>query len=107
LQFISAQLNNPVSSASDVATATIQTIAFHCMLAPLLVSYFRVVTTDPGSIPDDWVDKHRTQDETEECGLEWCDDCQAPQPERAHHCALCQVQQTDEHRAVTAMHCTH
>ena len=81
-------------------------VAFHAFLAPLVVSYWRVVGNDAGSPARHaprWGAAHEARvldrldadggrnprSSEEPYAARWCFKCQAPKPPRAHHCALC------------------
>lgn len=69
-----------------ISTITsLKVFVFHALLAPLLVSYCRVVLTDPGSVDENW----STQAETEAPGGPWCKKCNKAKPDRSMHCPMC------------------
>lgn len=92
-------------------------IAFHFLLVLLLWSYFRVVFTDPGSVPENWrlvsaegnleagSSSNFTEDAPSSDGVErtpavgYCSRCQNGKPPRCHHCSICQrcVLKMDHH----------
>ena len=104
----------PKAAAGD-ANATAELTFFHAFFALLLASYYRVVTTDPGKVPDDWANAQEhvggasssDEDFDADAGLDgggraamrWCSKCDKPKPERAHHCSVCQrcVLKMDHH----------
>ena len=104
----------PKAAAGD-ASATAELTFFHPFFALLLASYYRVVTTDPGKVPDDWANTQEhvhgapSSDEDFDDGadgvgrggtaMRWCSKCDKPKPERAHHCSVCQrcVLKMDHH----------
>ena len=93
-------------------------VIFHLIFLMLALSYYQVVTTDPGKVPQSWilstadVDK-LTGAKTEEewkavlaslagdigCGVKqrsvqnavrYCEKCRAIKPDRSHHCSICE-----------------
>lgn len=101
----------PKAAAGDTAAAAELTF-FHPFFVLLLASYYRVVTTDPGKVPDDWANAqehvHGASSSDEDVGDDedggsvpprWCSKCDKPKPERCHHCSICQrcVLKMDHH----------
>ena len=79
---------------SRQVVALFELIVFHVLLMMLLASYYQVVTTDPGYIPQTWIEKAEAQSEAdlesgEEPQYQVCGKCEKPRPPRAHHCSVC------------------
>ncbi|XP_031496341.1 probable protein S-acyltransferase 12 isoform X1 [Nymphaea colorata] len=98
---------------------------FHLLLLLLLWSYFLVVFTDPGSVPQNWqpmADENPvvasstasseyadleirssgwspSGEPTRRPGIRYCNSCQNVKPPRCHHCSVCQrcVLKMDHH----------
>lgn len=78
---------------------------FHCLLVMLLWSYFSVIFTDPGSVPQSWnpvLDEERGDTDpltASEFGaspadpanprIRFCKKCNQLKPPRCHHCSVC------------------
>jgi hypothetical protein len=97
--------------ASATATALLVLILFHFLLAMLLWSYFAVVFTDPGSVPQGWKpssceddleDQSLPLDPTptttvpvslstmaQSANVRYCRKCCQFKPPRCHHCSVC------------------
>ena len=73
---------------SAATAAGFEVLVFHMLLIPLLVSYGRVVGTDPGSVDDNWASQAGSEEENRRRGT-WCKKRKKPKPERALHCPLC------------------
>ncbi|KAG2297630.1 hypothetical protein Bca52824_044299 [Brassica carinata] len=70
---------------------------FHFLLMMLLWSYFTVVFTDPGSVPD--LEAGTSTDQGAFGSLGYCPKCRNVKPPRCHHCSVCQrcVLKMDHH----------
>ncbi|KAF2456870.1 Palmitoyltransferase [Lineolata rhizophorae] len=76
-----------------------QTLIFNSLIACLLISYARACVTDPGRIPEDWLDQFVSNGESKsdesrqrasKLRRRWCSKCNIYKPPRAHHCKSCQ-----------------
>ncbi|KAH8151369.1 uncharacterized protein LAJ45_04571 [Morchella importuna] len=80
-----------------------QCIFFNTLVACVWISYYRSITTHPGSPPKDWAppvhdgeDAEEGRGRAEERRLvvgtgKWCRKCMGYRPVRAHHCRTCNV----------------
>lgn len=102
---------------SDAIVAFFIVLVFHILLVMLIWCYFMVVTSDPGSVPQNW--RPITDEEAAEAqtmpmsaslpsmsnttcpqplvggtgqipGLRYCAKCENIKPPRSHHCRVCQ-----------------
>ncbi|KAM7260801.1 hypothetical protein ACFE04_026276 [Oxalis oulophora] len=90
----------------DAIFAFLILLLFHLLLGMLLWSYFSVIFTDPGSVPQNWrpkIDEERGEvdplNESEFSGsnqldpsnprIRYCRKCNQLKPPRSHHCSIC------------------
>lgn len=60
---------------------------FHCLFFPFIVAYYKVVTTHPGTVPEEFSASHPMEEgnpHQRKCGT-----CQTTKPDRSHHCSMC------------------
>lgn len=108
-------------SPAAIAGAALLVLLLHVLVALALVSYMRAVFTDPGSVPEEWIEAAAgavlagsvPMDNVinSEGGvtvrtlpvhaqpLRYCFRCDHPKPRRCHHCSVCErcVLKMDHH----------
>ncbi|EKM61619.1 uncharacterized protein PHACADRAFT_84866 [Phanerochaete carnosa HHB-10118-sp] len=78
-------------------------IPFNALLGMLLWSYYLVVTTNPGQVPNNWQPNFQSEEGYEvkklTRGPRYCRTCENYKPPRAHHCRQCKrcVLRMDHH----------
>ncbi|KAH8732779.1 DHHC palmitoyltransferase-domain-containing protein [Phaeosphaeriaceae sp. PMI808] len=87
-------------------------IAANVAMVLIYITYTKSVFTDPGTIPEDWVEvqergKQGGSKEDREIAAKtrkWCRKCDAAKPPRAHHCKACKrcIPKMDHHCPWTA-----
>lgn len=70
-------------------------LQLNALVASMLISYYRAVTTDPGRLPrgegaGKEAEDISSHDTPAGSRRRWCRKCNAPKPPRAHHCSTCQ-----------------
>ena len=108
-----------LTAMSDLVEQVVCGAIFHLIFVMLVSSYYKVVTTVPGQVPQSWiltsadVDKltgAKTEEEWKavlaslgrhigcdvkqrsvQNAVRYCEKCLAIKPDRSHHCSICEV----------------
>ncbi|KAF0686107.1 Aste57867_22072 [Aphanomyces stellatus] len=89
--FIRFHIRAKLILGDDSFALLFEFLAFNSLTALTVISYYRVITTDPGFVNDPTADFLRMRAATAGIQLPMCRSCLKPKPSRAHHCSVCRM----------------
>ncbi|ETW05872.1 hypothetical protein H310_03530 [Aphanomyces invadans] len=89
--FVRFHIRAKLLNGDDSFGLLFEFVVFNSLTAVTVMSYYRVVTTDPGLINDKLADYLRQRAQHAGIQLPNCRSCHKPKPSRAHHCSICKM----------------
>jgi len=86
-------------SSAYISLRVTALVFFHLFFFLYAWTYYKVVMTDPGSVPRSVDERHVAETKSDGEGVRQCSKCQNIKPDRTHHCSSCQkcIRKMDHH----------